>query len=331
MDDAKKLYDLLNTEADINKTVEDKWQENIHIEAKCIEDCFENEKSKLKYAKTLSGFANADGGVVVWGIDASKGEDIDFFRDVKPIKKLKMFEYRLNELQTRLFDPHIEGIEHKTIPITEKTDTGYAVTYVPASEKGPHMSIVKEDHRYYQRTYDSTKRMAHHEIREAFQRGAKPKMELDTYVGPMVGLSNGSYAYLHVGVKNVGRGIAKHALLSIRISPESKFTLKSDKPNPAFPYMGFYQVNSMTSGLHSYAASANCVIHPKTSREVSRISFGFASGSWDIPDLRIEYEIAAENFPLYENHRVYSGKYLADIVKNEAYQTWDDKEFLPSA
>jgi len=59
----------------LSRLVEEEWQEDLLLEFKTIEgSCAPMAKPDRKnFAIALSGFANSDGGVIVWGVDARSG------------------------------------------------------------------------------------------------------------------------------------------------------------------------------------------------------------------------------------------------------------------
>ena len=98
MDNASLIYDSLKNYKDIKALIG--TQEDIFLDFKesrtstgaLLDD------DKAHFSKAASGFAHQQGGVLVWGIEARKGEDgIDEATDLKPISNIKGFLSALND------------------------------------------------------------------------------------------------------------------------------------------------------------------------------------------------------------------------------------------
>ena|ERR1051325_5963583 len=71
------LFAQLTTQAALRELVDNKVQESLYLEFKQKKDVSRPELSSSdasNFSKVLSGFANADGGVLVWGIETDKSE-----------------------------------------------------------------------------------------------------------------------------------------------------------------------------------------------------------------------------------------------------------------
>lgn len=86
-------------------------------------------------AKALSGFANASGGVVVWGVDCRKHgtDDSDAVQQLVPIDNLKAFHTRINALLGDATDPPLLNTEIFCVNVAE--DSGFLVLYIPKHPK----------------------------------------------------------------------------------------------------------------------------------------------------------------------------------------------------
>ena len=105
---------------------------------------FSYKDDKKNLAKCLSGFSNSSGGVIVWGVETNKNENsIDCASGFKEIAPLSLFVSRLNELTGESISPISDGIIHKMISL--ENDSGFAISYVPESEVGPHMAKLGVD------------------------------------------------------------------------------------------------------------------------------------------------------------------------------------------
>ena len=185
-------------------------EENISLDFKRINRAdLSHTDDKKNLAKALSGFANSSGGIIVWGVDARKNADgIDCAAAKVEINPIALFVARLNEMTGRAVSPVLDGVIHKAIASTG--DSGFAVTYVPESDSGPHMAKLGEE-RYYKRIGDSFYRMEHFDLEDMFGRRKGPKLVLSTWLtGERPNIT------IYLGIKNEGRGTAKAPYLAFQ-------------------------------------------------------------------------------------------------------------------
>jgi len=129
--------------------------------------------------ENLSGFANAHGGVLVWGVLAKNRNDKHPERkahEQKPIPNIRRFVGDLNSYVGQVVLRPVDGVENQEIELPD--GSGYAVTLIPESDKRPHMSIAADEMRYYMRIGSQTKRIDHIQVESMMFRRVKPKLEL---------------------------------------------------------------------------------------------------------------------------------------------------------
>src|SRR5262245_23724721 len=118
--------------------------ENLHLEFKSKEhpESPGAERNDFKlFAEALSGFANSEGGVLIWGVDARRppGDPAapDGAVDKKPIHSLARFKGDLEGQIAQLTSPPIIGVKLLPIMPDVSQDVGYLVTLVPEGENPP--------------------------------------------------------------------------------------------------------------------------------------------------------------------------------------------------
>ena len=256
-----------------------------------------NNDDKRNLAKSLSGFANSSGGIVVWGVEAKKNnQGIDCATKIIEIENVKLFLSRLNELSGMAVSPIVDGVMHRVIETTP--GKGIVVTYIPESDSGPHMAKMGED-RYYKRSGDSFYRLEHFDLEDMFGRRPKPDLMLHTRIK-----GSGLNVQVVLGIRNNGRGSAKAPYLAFNASPPFKlnaYGLDGNKNEGMrkLPYLG-------TDLPYRYGEGANVVIHPGVTHEVASIYLGLNPSIDQKPkeDLLINYEIAAEGFMLVRDEKI---------------------------
>lgn len=88
---------------------------------------------KANLAKAISGFANTDGGLVIWGVKAKPAskDDPDVATQLAPISGLKTFLSRINALSGEVVNPPVAGVESRPIPLPDRSDEGFVITVIP--------------------------------------------------------------------------------------------------------------------------------------------------------------------------------------------------------
>ena len=74
-------------------------------------------RDNKNFAKALSGFANSNGGIIVWGIIPRKDDttQIDCAVELKPIENISLFCTKLNEFTGQCVSPIVEGVRNRKI------------------------------------------------------------------------------------------------------------------------------------------------------------------------------------------------------------------------
>ena len=110
---------------------------------------------KAIWSKTLSAFANSQGGVLVWGIGAKKVQKVDAARSIQLVPNPEELRTRLYELHHQATDPPLPGIEIKTVADPNEAGQGFVVCFVPAGDSVPYRAEHCE-YQYYMRVGDSS-------------------------------------------------------------------------------------------------------------------------------------------------------------------------------
>lgn len=110
---------------------------------------------KKTWSKALAGFANTQGGVLIWGVDARKDHatGIDAASSLSLVKNPSAFKSRLNELHHQATEPPVQGVEIEAYPDPSTGDGGFVICYVPESTFKPHRAE-HADRQYYIRAGD---------------------------------------------------------------------------------------------------------------------------------------------------------------------------------
>lgn len=213
--------------------ISDSYREDLHLDfkRKAHEHLdYPDDNDKRNYSKALSGFANSDGGLIIWGIDApGSGEGL---RKKMPIQKVRSFAEHLDSLTSRLVTPQIEEIENYIIFEDKRRDTGYIASYIPKSIGAPHRAEHHSLKKYYQRSGDSFIQLEHWQLEYMFGCRLVPDLKVawrlllqnqirgeqincEGILNLDVDRKKQAKAILKIDVQNKGKAIAKYSCLRI--------------------------------------------------------------------------------------------------------------------
>jgi hypothetical protein len=154
-------------------------------------------------AKDIAAMAT-DGGVLIYGID----EDVNGRPTIlNPIPLANQPERITSIVQTSIAEPPFVSIT--TVPTISNQSIGYIIVVVPASERAPHMVIVKGEHRYYGRTAKGNRILNEAEVARLYERRKLLEVDRDKMIEEEIKQSpvpnNPDSAYLYLIVRPVFR------------------------------------------------------------------------------------------------------------------------------
>ena len=175
----------------------------------------DNDKNNL--AKAISGFANSEGGVIVWGIVCkpdSEGNDVP--SDYSLIKNPKKFSSNILKNIGRATLPVINIIENCVILGFSEDDDGIVVTYVPRSNIAPVQSL--RDEKFYIRVGTEFKPAPYGVLSSLFGKRPEPSCMLNL-VPSKISIDDNGIANLNTElfIKNDGPRPLKNSWLQIEI------------------------------------------------------------------------------------------------------------------
>ena len=307
----KEQFDAID-ENGINDFICNKQEENLHLEFKAVNRSdMSNRDDRKNLAKSVSGFGNSSGGIIVWGIEANdKNPDgLDCASEKRPIENVPQFIAKLNEHTGQATSPMVEGILHKGIPVA--SNTGFAVTYVPESYSGPHMAKLGED-RYYKRSGDSFYKMEHFDLEDMFGRRQRPELMMKASLNRAwkQSLENSIKLYILITLVNDGRGSARAPFLEVFLpdsTQEDHYGVDGNGNRGLKPI--YHQQNNRSL---RFGANSEFVLHPGVSLDVTKLEKTYRIPDPEIEDIQIIYKIVAEGIALREE----TFGFTADEVRN---------------
>jgi len=253
-------------------------------------------------AAAISGFGNAEGGIIVWGIDC-RVDRVSGTPNVRkaPLADAMTFRARLEETLSRSSTPPHPLVENFVV-LDGAGPGGYVVTLVPKAEFGPIRAITDGTDKYYIRAGDSFVSIPHDALAGLF--GRKPRAviwpQLTSHPvrrpGPLPG--NGRvHVVLGIGLYNKGPVLAARPYVSVHpISVPTQETFHINAASNSFELRRSVQGNVQVVGREGL------VIAPGGLEDLCSISLLYSAPVTS--ELRIEITVGTdssnfEQFQLY--------------------------------
>ncbi len=261
-------------EAGLQKMIADQQQESVHLDFKNKSDPNHgnmNDDDKRYLGEALSGFANSDGGVLIWGVDARKNADgVDCAQSLRPIANVGAFQSKVQSLIGEYIVPIHDGVQTGVIPCAAQPAFGYLVLGVDRSERRPHRSEAKGKRGYYKRSGDSFYEMEHYDIEDAFNRLHVPSLKIEYNMDKrMLYGHDGSAGYdgrILIYLRNMSSKSAKYPYLHLTpVGPTVTFHPPKNNGNIDRSIQGSWQ---------TFSGGSNAVINPDTKMEMAAIEYG---------------------------------------------------------
>ena len=303
MSSARTLYEQFKKERLhlIKRVVAEKWQESLVLDFKTLEKSTApmTKQDRKNLAEALSGFANSDGGIIIWGIDARPytPSDPDTAKDFRPVDNLSLFLSEVQRDTAHVVSPGIIGVEHFPISDSPNKNSGYVVTFVPKGEGEPHMARAKDQHRFYYRSGTSFLPMEPFMVADRYGRRPQPKLEIAWRVegassgGNMLGLR------IVIGIENSGLGIALYPAIVIHETPELKLSMYGLDGNRRTGLPERLRTpNTPHKERRMFAGGSDNAIHPGSILEVTCMERLYPKEVQNLADITVKYELYCEGF-----------------------------------
>jgi len=215
MDQAQAVFDSVGDAAAIKQLVDDRVRENLYLELKTKKDRRTSElddSDSFQFSRALSGFANSDGGVLVWGVETDKEERASA---LKPIAHVAEFAARLKKSMLNAVQPMVDGIVIETITDSSDPAAGFVRCLVPRSDKTPHRAL-RAGRDYFRRSTEGFYRMEHFDLEDAFGRRPRPVLLVQMQLLPRPEAD--PHEEVHFSFLNEGRGVARHAAFTCQFT-----------------------------------------------------------------------------------------------------------------
>jgi hypothetical protein len=230
---ARMTFDEICNNSDpvsvIRRFVQNRTQETNYLDFKTTNENLKDKGLINDWREALSGFANNEGGVLVWGIDARKVDGIDAACEEKPLTKPEAYKSRFKELARKATDPPILGTEVEAFPLPEDGSKGYVVCYVP---EGPQKPYQTADGRYMLRINDNFEPLPPSLLRMMFYPRPTVKFMARVTLTYRLEQQQPNRILLDVVLFNMGEATAKNVFALMKVSPNDEFHGFGWNPQP---------------------------------------------------------------------------------------------------
>jgi hypothetical protein len=261
--DTREFFDSLDYNQ-IEDFVKSGREEDLWLDFKTINKDELTKDDRQNFSKALSGFANSDGGVVVWGVLAKQGKEGDVASELVPVENVKKVLTRLNSLTGECVDPSVDGVEHKIIYHNSDRQKGFVISRIPKSERPPHMAKAGIG-RYFKRSGDSFYPLEHFDLEDMFGRRPKPRLALHLERVP-----NSHRAEHVVGITNAGSGIAKFPFIHIEVDRPFIFSQYGIDGN-GHTGLPLLATQGLSDQFRTFGGSSDNIVYANSALEVTKI------------------------------------------------------------
>jgi hypothetical protein len=188
-------------------------------------------KWREMWIQALSGFANNQGGVLVWGIDARKdpGTNIDAACGVKAVDNPQGVKSRLTELQRQATDPPLGNVEIEAYEIPSAPGKGFVICLIPDGPFKPYRAEEGPRSQYWIRSGDNfvvlsrpmLQAMFYPHAKAVFRARAVLSWELVDRVGQQATSPRNTARFrCETGLVNDGTATARNTLIVVKAEVE---------------------------------------------------------------------------------------------------------------
>lgn len=246
----------------------------------------------------LSGFANASGGVIVWGVRARSVDDRNPLKqavELAPIARIRRFADDLLSQIGQVVERLVAGVEVHHFLSNADDASGFAIVYIPASSNKPHMCIAADEGRYYLRSGSQTLVIGHTLVEALFLAQERPRLELQVTTSKVETRDSMAPA-LHqlavLAVKNVGEVSAKNVAVSLIPFPDRGYRGRFDLERASHVRIPFE--DGVSRLAHQFRMGSDTICYPGTM--MLEIEIIQRLGRRPIDEHLVHWRIDAEGF-----------------------------------
>ena len=186
--DANKIYSFINEKA----------QESLYLEFKSGKALTRQNDSRKELVKDVTGFANADGGLIVYGIEEKKENGIASAAAIAPLMLEEIDKDWVSAVIRDNTSPRFHNFD-----VIEILVEGGRVLVVDVRAGGTaHQNLF--DNKYYQRAGVANVALTDFQIRDLMARSTKPQADVSPKIRPVQQLFEFHRYLFGVSIRNTG-------------------------------------------------------------------------------------------------------------------------------
>ena len=219
-DAALHIFDSLNSYSRLQELIDNGEAEGLHLECKAPSEPRLTRELKAKLAEALSGFANTEGGVIIWGISTTKHShsNLDVLTQIEPIGNCRRFAQQVDRAIPPSTTPSITTSKTKTIVKSSRDTRGVVLTYIPKTMGDPIQSNI--DQKFYFRNGDEFSVLPYQMLQRLFAATKSPDL-YPLFDARLVALEKNDLWKIPIIIENRSSAVAEHVTVSVTIENSS--------------------------------------------------------------------------------------------------------------
>lgn len=283
-------------------------------------------KDRDRLGKAVSGFANSEGGVLVWGVNCAKNGNGEDTADAPvPLQNPARFAGWLEEATASVSIPQHRSIKHHAIEDPSLLGQGFVVSLIPAGDFVPYRNVTgKFDHcAYFIRAGNSFVPTPHGVLAGMFGRRPQPNILLKFFVGRIRKLHDGHIDFgTNFGLQNKGAVVAVRVFCNLWIES----CPKAVKLSLSSPMHALWRHTEALGFHYSALALPGTEIAPESFLSPWTVHFEMESPPFE-KDLRLRFSYGAEGAPIKWGEMSVSAANL-DAVHSRMQKRLIDPNFI---
>ena len=130
--DLTSYFHSIKSEDDLTRMITDHVKEDLYLEFKQKHDRRHaqlEDDDKFNFSRALSGFANSDGGTLIWGVETYKKDESA--KSLKPITDVDGFIRSLKSSMINSVQPFVDNVLIEKIPTDASEQIGFVKCLIP--------------------------------------------------------------------------------------------------------------------------------------------------------------------------------------------------------
>ena len=222
--------------------------ESLYFECKAPSDPKVGKDTRVHLAKACSGFANTNGGILLYGISTTKHSHsgLDVMTQLEPVGSVKSFAQQIDNSIPSLSTPAPNTHSVKVIKEKPNATRGVVLVHIPKTVGDPVQSNI--DNLFYFRSGDDFVVAPYEMIKRLFAATESPDLIPKTITEILKPQSDGTW-HIPIVLENLSSAIAEYVNVFLRVKNPELFTSLScdfhdnSAVNPGSHKTFIYQMN----------------------------------------------------------------------------------------